>query len=78
MKMIKEHSPVVLTEDLPALALLAGDVGVVVHVHQNGAAYEVEFLTIEGDTCAIETLKPQQLRPVGKREIPHVRELLAA
>lgn len=61
--MIEEHSSVVLTEDIPAAALLAGDVGIVVHIHQNGAAYEVEFLTIAGDNRAIVTLNPQQLRP---------------
>jgi len=38
---IKEHDCVVLTADLSSDALKAGDVGTVVHVHKNGAAYEV-------------------------------------
>lgn len=75
--MIREHDSVVLTEDLPADGLEAGDVGVVVHVHHAGEAFEVEFLTLEGKTVAIETVTAAQIRPVRSREIPHVREVLA-
>lgn len=42
---IKEHDCVVLTADLPEEKLKAGDVGTVVHIHEGGAAYEVEFMT---------------------------------
>ena len=45
---IKEHDCVVLTADLPKEGLKAGDVGTVVHVHGNGVAYEVEFMTFAG------------------------------
>jgi hypothetical protein len=76
--MICEHDQIVLTEDLPELALEAGDVGVVIHVHRDGEAYEVEFLTLTGDTTALSTLRARQVRAVRNREIPHVRELLAA
>lgn len=76
--MIHEHDNVVLLEKIPSDGLEAGDVGVVIHVHQNGAAFEVEFLTLEGETVAIETLKAEQLRLVRSREIPHVRELALA
>jgi len=41
---IKEHDCVVLTRDLPAENLQAGDVGAVVHIHKGGVAYEVEFV----------------------------------
>ncbi len=41
--MIKEHDIVVLTEDVPEEGLTAGDVGTVVHIHNNGEGYEVEF-----------------------------------
>ena len=37
---IKEHDCVVLTTDLPKEGLKAGDVGTVVHIHGDGAAYE--------------------------------------
>ena len=73
-----EHSQVVLTEDIPARDLEVGDIGVIVHIHASGTAYEVEFMTLEGDTVCIETLEARQLRSVAHREIPHVRQLLAA
>ena len=49
--------------------------GTVVHVYERGQAYEVEFLTLDGDTVAIATLLRTQVRPVGKREITHARQL---
>ncbi len=72
--MIQELDRVVLTEDLPDYALQAGDLGVVVLVHRQGEAFEVEFLTLEGDTVAVETLTARQVRPVRASEIAHVRE----
>lgn len=75
---IKEHDCVVLTADLPADGLKAGDVGTVVHVHNNGAAYEVEFMTFAGRTIAVATVEASQLRPVGDRDLSHVRELQSA
>jgi hypothetical protein len=73
--MIEEHDCVVLTADLPAAGLVAGDVGTVVHVHKGGAAYEVEFVTMTGRTVAVTTVSASQLRPVGRQDISHVREL---
>ncbi len=52
--MIRELDTVVLTEDIAASGLKAGDVGAVVHVHANGAAFEVEFVTLAGKTVALE------------------------
>ena len=75
---IKEHDCVVLTESLPAENLEAGDVGTVVHIHKDGVAYEVEFVTLAGRTVAVATVETSDLRPVGKRDISHVRELQAA
>ena len=72
--MIEEHSSVVLTESLPAVGLEPGDVGVVVHIHGNREAFEVEFMTLDGNTISIETLTPKQIRAAGDRDIPHVRE----
>ena len=73
--MIREHDQVVLTENLPDMALEAGDVGVVVHVYRGGEAYEVEFLTLDGRTVAIATVLNSQLRPVTHRDITHARPL---
>jgi Domain of unknown function (DUF4926) len=75
--MIKEHDRVVLTDDVPAEGLKAGDIGTVVHVHGSGEAYEVEFICLDGETIAVVTLKASQVRPTQSREIAHVRELAA-
>jgi hypothetical protein len=75
---IREHDCVVLTHSLPAEGLEAGDVGTVVHVHAEGAAYEVEFVTLTGETVAIATVAAEHLRPITRRDITHVRELSAA
>ena len=72
--MIEEHASVVLTERLPAVGLEAGDVGIVVHVHRNGEAFEVEFMTLYGSTLTIETLTAKQIRAARDRDIPHVRD----
>jgi len=71
---IEEHASVVLTEPLPSAGLEAGDVGVVVHVHRNGEAFEVEFMTLDGTTLTVETLTAKQIRAARDRDIPHVRE----
>jgi hypothetical protein len=76
--MINEHDRVVLTEALPNEGLEAGDVGTVVHVYKDGEAYEVEFLTLDGQTAAVATVQASQVRPVTGREINHVRELQPA
>lgn len=76
--MIKEHERVVLKAAVPAERLEAGDVGTVVHVYRDRRAYEVEFTTLGGETAAVVTVEATQVRPVGKREITHARELQAA
>jgi hypothetical protein len=76
--MIKEHERVVLTVSVPDQGLEAGDVGTVVHIHKDGEAYEVEFLTLDGNTVAVATLEASQVRPVSRRDITHTRELRIA
>jgi len=73
--MIKEHDRIVLLKDLPEDGLQAGDVGTVVHIHRQGEAFEVEFMTLDGGTVAVITLLSSQIRAVSKRDIAHVREL---
>jgi Domain of unknown function (DUF4926) len=70
--MIKELETVVLTADLPKHGLKAGDLGTVVLVHTHGG-YEVEFMTLDGETMAVLSLSPDQVRPVARREIAHAR-----
>jgi len=76
--MIKEHDCVVLTSDLPGENLEAGDIGTVVHIHDGGAGFEVEFMTLTGETVAIVTLMANQVRPLNRRDLAHTRELQAA
>jgi hypothetical protein len=73
--MIKEHDIVVLTRDLSEKGLTAGDVGIVVHIHEGGAGYEVEFMTLSGRTIAVATVLAAQVRSVTPRDLVHVREL---
>lgn len=76
--MIKEHDRVVLKTAAPAEGLEAGDVGTVVHVYKDGLAYEVEVTTLDGKTAAVVTIEAAHVRPVGKREITHAREMAPA
>ncbi len=70
-----EMDLVVLTRDLPDRNLRAGDIGTVVMVHRGGTGYEVEFSTLAGQTLAVVTLPGGDVRPVGDREIAHVRRV---
>ncbi len=73
--MIKEHDRIVLTTDVAAEGLRAGDVGTIVHLYGDAKGCEVEFVTLDGRTAAVVTLELTQIRPVGSREITHAREL---
>jgi len=73
--MIDELDPVVLTADLPEQGLRAGDVGWVVMIHGSGAGYEVEFVTLAGETVSVATVPAESLRPVQKNEIAHARQM---
>ncbi|MGQ0671310.1 MAG: DUF4926 domain-containing protein [Hyphomicrobium sp.] len=71
--MIKEHDRIALERDLPEQGLARGDLGTVVHVYADGKAYEVEFMTLTGETIDVVTLEAGDVRPVGDREIAHAR-----
>ena len=60
--MIQEHERAVLTVDLPKNRLEAGDVGTVVHVYGDGAAYEIEFFTLDGHTLDVVTVEASHVR----------------
>ena len=75
--MIRELERVVLTAPVPKESLVTGDVGTVVHVYSDREAFEVEFTTLDGHTEAVVTVEASQVRPVGRREITHARELAA-
>ena len=62
--MIEELDTVALTSDIEKYKLLRGDVGTVVHIYPDRGAYEVEFISARGDTIAVLTLLPGDLRTV--------------
>ena len=63
-----------LTDDLSEHGLVRGDIGTVVLLHDLGG-YEVEFMTLDGETIAIVSLKPEQVRSVGRDCMRHLRFL---
>ncbi len=73
--MINELDLVALTHDIVDYRLKAGDVGTVVHCYDDGAGFEVEFVTAEGKTVALLTLTAADIRPIDRAEILHVREV---
>lgn len=73
--MIQEHARVVLTRDIPGEDLIGGDVGTIVHVYAAGKAFEIEFMTLDGQTAAVATVEASAVRPVTGRDISHSRNL---
>ena len=57
--MIKEHENVVLTVDLPSGGLMAGDVGVVVHIEEADHDPEKLFAKYERQQADIQELRDQ-------------------
>ncbi|MBX3056982.1 MAG: DUF4926 domain-containing protein [Anaerolineae bacterium] len=74
--MIAELDRVILTVDLPEYGLRAGDMGTVVLVHDSSKGFEVEFVSLDGETVAVTSLFAYQVRPIGQREIAHARPLV--
>lgn len=73
---IEELDMVVLLSDAEEYGLERGDIGAVVHRYSGEeTAYEVEFVTGEGETVAVLTLERDQIRRMDRREILHAREL---
>jgi len=71
--MIAELDRVILITDISEYSLEQSDIGTVVLVHQDGKGYEVEFVTLDGETVAIISLFAAQVRPISSREIAHMR-----
>ena len=76
--MIKEHDRIVLKTPVPTERLEPGGVGTVVHIYEDGRAYQVGFVTLDGHTAAVSTLEASQVRPVNRRDLTHVGELQIA
>jgi len=52
-----------------------GDVGTVVHIYPNDAAYELEFFALDGRTLDVITVEAEQVRAVKRNDVLHVREI---
>jgi len=72
--MISELDTIALTRDDEDHRLVAGDIGTVVHVYHDRAGFEVEFVRADGETVAVLTLRPEDIRPL-RAEIFHARKL---
>jgi hypothetical protein len=70
---MNQFDRVVLTRDLPEFGLKSGDIGTIVHVHDGGSGFEVEFFNAAGDTVAVATLEAAEVRAPTPDEILHVR-----
>ena len=64
---IEVFDTVALVEDVPELGLTAGEVGAVVEVLSDGAAFEVEFCDNSGETYGLHTLRVGQLMSLHTR-----------
>lgn len=56
--------------DVEDHGLERGDIGAVVHRYANGDAFEVEFVTGDGETIAVLTLSDDEIRSMEHRETP--------
>jgi len=72
----------ILTVDLPAEGLRAGDVGTIVERHEapgvRDVGYSVEFFDMTGQTVAVVTVPASSLREPTPQDLPSVRVLSAA
>jgi hypothetical protein len=71
--MIKAYERVALTVDLPKCHLEADDMGVVVMIHGDHEGYELEIFSADGHTLDVVTVEAEQVRPVSRRDVMHVR-----
>ena len=74
---IAEHDVVVLTRDLPDEGLAAGDLGVVLFVHEGndevGPGFTIEVTTVLGDTIAVTDVPADMVRPVSELDVRQAR-----
>lgn len=64
--MLQKLDRIILTTNLPEYGLEQRDIGTVVLVHQGGKGYEVEFVSLNGDTVAVVSLYNKQIRPISR------------
>lgn len=76
--MLKEFERIVLTKDLTGTSFEKGDVGIIVQIYPDYAAYEVEFFAVDGTTLGVETVLPNQIKStMGIKRPLHIKEKIA-
>ncbi len=80
--MIAEHAYAILIRDIPEAGLVAGDVGVVVHIHTRPgedapAGYMLELFTVDGRTIDTVSVPADAVRPSTDSDRLHVRPVAA-
>jgi hypothetical protein len=79
---IQEHERAVVTRDFPDLGLVAGDVGVVVHIHRKPGdsepvGYMLELFSVDGESLREESVPADAIRPVAVNDLMHARAAAA-
>jgi hypothetical protein len=67
---------VTLRRDVEHHGLKAGDVGMVIEIYENGKGFEVEFGDAKGYTIGTLTLDREDVEPLKRSQILHVRNRL--
>jgi hypothetical protein len=80
--MIAEHERAVLTRDIPEEGLVAGDVGVVVHIHtragvEGPVGYMLELFSLDGESLREVSVPVDAVRPVQADDLMHARTVAA-
>ena len=75
---MQELDQVVVVEDLRELPIRVGDIGTVVGVYSSKRAYEVEFVSLTGQTIGVATLAADKIREIHDGEIAQARPLIAS
>lgn len=70
----KLFDSIALLADIPEEGLERGNLGAIVHVHNGGEAFEVEFVDDDGRTYGLTALTPDQFMLVHR----HAMERIAA
>ena len=76
--MFEEYEPIVLTADVvgdEGEELKPGDVGAILYLHPNDEAFVVEFISLDGETAVIATVRSSQARPITGADLTHARTM---
>ena len=76
--MFEEYEQIVLTADVvgdEGEELKPGDVGAILYLHPNDEAFVVEFISLDGETAVIATVRASQARAVTSTDFTHSRTM---